>query len=150
LIPGWGGTQRLTRLIGPSLAAELICAGETVKADRAKELGIAFDAVPSERLREEALRLLRWAAETRAWEAARKRKQQPVGLSEEQLGFTAAVARATVMAKTKGQLPAPLAALDAILKGCNLPLDEGLKVESKCFMPLVGSPISRNLIAVFF
>jgi 3-hydroxyacyl-CoA dehydrogenase/enoyl-CoA hydratase/3-hydroxybutyryl-CoA epimerase/3-hydroxyacyl-CoA dehydrogenase/enoyl-CoA hydratase/3-hydroxybutyryl-CoA epimerase/enoyl-CoA isomerase len=150
LIPGWGGTQRLTRLIGPSLAAELICAGETVKAERAKELGIVFDAVPSERLREEALRLLRWAVESKAWEAARKRKQQPVGLSEEQLAFTAAVARATVLAKTKGQLPAPLAALDAILKGCNLPLDEGLKVESSCFVPLVGSPISRNLIAVFF
>jgi 3-hydroxyacyl-CoA dehydrogenase/enoyl-CoA hydratase/3-hydroxybutyryl-CoA epimerase/3-hydroxyacyl-CoA dehydrogenase/enoyl-CoA hydratase/3-hydroxybutyryl-CoA epimerase/enoyl-CoA isomerase len=150
LIPGWGGTQRLTRLIGPSLAAELICAGETVKAERARELGIAFDAVPSERLREEAVRLLRLAAETRSWEAARKRKQQPVGLSEEQLAFTAAVARATVLAKTKGQLPAPLAALDAILKGCNLPLDEGLYVESTCFMPLVGSPISRNLIAVFF
>ena len=38
-----------------------------------------------------------------------------------------------IMEKTKGQLPAPLAALDAIAKGCNLPLDQGLKVESDCF-----------------
>src|SRR5262249_137609 len=45
---------------------------------------------------------------------------------------------------------APLAALEAIFKGCNLPLDEGLKVETDNFVPLVGSPISRNLIAVFF
>ncbi len=150
LIPGWGGTQRLTRLLGPSVAAELICAGETVTAIRARDLGIVFDAVPPERLRDEALRLLSWAAESKAWEEARRKKRQPVGLSEEQLTFAVAVARAQVLAKTKGQMPAPLAALDAIAKGCNLPLDEGLKAEGAAFVPLVGSPISRNLIAIFF
>jgi len=55
-----------------------------------------------------------------------------------------------VLAKTKGQVPAPLAALDAIVKGCNLPLDDGLKVETDAIVPLIGSPISKNLIAVFF
>src|SRR5205085_7338077 len=84
------------------------------------------------------------------WREARKRKRQPVGLSEEQLSFTVAVARAQVMAKTGGQYPAPLAALEAIAKGCNLPLEDGLKVETENFVPLVGSPVSRNLIAVFF
>ncbi len=54
------------------------------------------------------------------------------------------------MEKTKGQLPAPLAALDAMAEGCNLPLDEALKIETEKFLPLLGSPISRNLIAVFF
>src|SRR5207245_633763 len=136
--------------IGPALAAELICAGETVNAQRARDLGIVFDAVPPERLMEEALRLLKWAQESGAWRDARRRKQQPVGLSEEQASFIFAVARATVLAKTKGQLPAPLAALDAIAKGCNLTLEEGLKVETACFLPLVGSTISRNLIAIFF
>jgi 3-hydroxyacyl-CoA dehydrogenase/enoyl-CoA hydratase/3-hydroxybutyryl-CoA epimerase/3-hydroxyacyl-CoA dehydrogenase/enoyl-CoA hydratase/3-hydroxybutyryl-CoA epimerase/enoyl-CoA isomerase len=150
LIPGWGGTQRLSRIIGPALAAELICAGDSVNAVRARELGIVFDAVPSERLLDESLRVLQWAGESGDWRQQRRRKQQPVGLSEEQLGFTAAVARGQILAKTKGQLPAPLAALEAIVKGCNLPLDEGLKVETAAFVPLIGSPISRNLIAVFF
>jgi 3-hydroxyacyl-CoA dehydrogenase/enoyl-CoA hydratase/3-hydroxybutyryl-CoA epimerase/3-hydroxyacyl-CoA dehydrogenase/enoyl-CoA hydratase/3-hydroxybutyryl-CoA epimerase/enoyl-CoA isomerase len=150
LIPGWGGTQRLTRLIGPALASELICAGESVNAQRARELGVVFDVVPSGALEEEARRLLSWARESGDWQQARRRKRQPVGLTEEQLSFTAAVGRATILAKTKGQLPAPLAALDAIIRGCNLPLDEGLKIETDAFAPLVGSPISRNLIAVFF
>jgi 3-hydroxyacyl-CoA dehydrogenase/enoyl-CoA hydratase/3-hydroxybutyryl-CoA epimerase/3-hydroxyacyl-CoA dehydrogenase/enoyl-CoA hydratase/3-hydroxybutyryl-CoA epimerase/enoyl-CoA isomerase len=150
LIPGWGGTQRLTRIIGPALAAELICAGETVKAGRARELGIVFDAVPGDRLLAEARRLLDWTNQSGDWREPRRRKQQPVGLSEDQASFIFAVARAQVLAKTKGQVPAPLAALDAIQKGCNLPLEEGLKVETTAFVPLVGSPISRNLIAVFF
>jgi 3-hydroxyacyl-CoA dehydrogenase/enoyl-CoA hydratase/3-hydroxybutyryl-CoA epimerase/3-hydroxyacyl-CoA dehydrogenase/enoyl-CoA hydratase/3-hydroxybutyryl-CoA epimerase/enoyl-CoA isomerase len=150
LIPGWGGTQRLTRLIGPSLAAELICAGEAVKAPRARELGIVFDVVPSESLLEEGIRLIGILQQSGEWKELRKRKQQPVGLTDLQLGFAYAVAQGVVLEKTKGQLPAPLAALDAIFKGCNLPLEEGLKVESAAFAPLLGSPVSRNLIAIFF
>src|SRR5207302_5781830 len=69
---------------------------------------------------------------------------------EDQRSYTYAVARAIVLDKTKGQLPAPPAALDAIMEGCNLPLDDGLKIETEKFLPLLGSPISRNLIAVFF
>src|SRR5262249_3462036 len=120
LIPGWGGTQRLTRLIGPALAAELICAGETVKAQRARELGIVFAAVPAEHLLDEAVRLLQMIHESGEWREARRRKQLPVGLSEEQASYTFAVVRAGVLAKAGGKYPAPLAALDAIARGCNL------------------------------
>jgi 3-hydroxyacyl-CoA dehydrogenase/enoyl-CoA hydratase/3-hydroxybutyryl-CoA epimerase/3-hydroxyacyl-CoA dehydrogenase/enoyl-CoA hydratase/3-hydroxybutyryl-CoA epimerase/enoyl-CoA isomerase len=149
LIPGWGGTQRLSRLIGPALAAELICAGEAVKAARALELSMVTDVVSSERMLDEAKRILNWSRRSGDWKHVRQRKQQPVGLSDDQLTFAYAVARA-VLGKTKGQQPAPLAALDAIMKGCNLPLSDGLKVETECFVPLVGSPISKNLIAIFF
>src|SRR5262249_54842960 len=116
LLPGWGGTQRLSRLIGPSLAAEMICAGDSANAERAKQIGIVFDAVPPERLLDEAVRLLKWAGESGDWRAVRKRKQQPIGLTEAQASFTFAVARAVVTEKAKG-LPAPLAALTAIEKG---------------------------------
>jgi 3-hydroxyacyl-CoA dehydrogenase/enoyl-CoA hydratase/3-hydroxybutyryl-CoA epimerase/enoyl-CoA isomerase len=150
LIPGWGGTQRLTRLIGPSLAAEMICGGEAISAARARERGLVFDAVPAEHLLDEGLRLLEWARKSEDWHAARRRKQQPVGLSEEQQSFTFAVSRGAVLAKTGGHYPAPLAALDAIARGCNLPLNDGLKAETDAFVHLVGSPISRNLIAIFF
>ncbi len=150
IIPGWGGTQRLPRVIGPALAAELICGGDSVNPQRAFALGLVTDVTPSERLLEEARGILKWARETSDWRQVRKRKQQPVGLSPEQQSFTFAVARAQAVAKTKGQLPAPLAALDAIEKGCNVPLADGLRAETEAFAPLAGSPISRNLIGVFF
>jgi 3-hydroxyacyl-CoA dehydrogenase/enoyl-CoA hydratase/3-hydroxybutyryl-CoA epimerase/enoyl-CoA isomerase len=150
LIPGWGGTQRLTRLIGPSLAAEMICSGETAKAERARQIGLVFDAVPPESLQDEAVRLVQEARKSDEWKTLRKRKQQPVGLSEEQKSFAYTVARVGVLSKTAGQYPAPMAALEAIFQGCNLPLEDGLKAETEQFVRLVGSPISRNLIAVFF
>src|SRR5436190_4402350 len=126
LIPGWGGTQRLSRLIGPSLAAEMICSGEPAKAERARQIGLVWDVVPAEKLTDEAVALVQWAATDGGWKEARRKKQQPVGLSEEQASFTFAVARGQVRMKTLGFYPAPMAALDAIEKGCNLPLEEGL------------------------
>jgi 3-hydroxyacyl-CoA dehydrogenase/enoyl-CoA hydratase/3-hydroxybutyryl-CoA epimerase/3-hydroxyacyl-CoA dehydrogenase/enoyl-CoA hydratase/3-hydroxybutyryl-CoA epimerase/enoyl-CoA isomerase len=150
LFPGWGGTQRLTRLIGPSLAAEMICSGEPANANRARQLGLVFDVVPAEQLLPEALRLLQWANEDGGWREARKRRRQPVGLSEEQKSFAFAVLRAQVLAKAGPNYPAPPAALQAIEKGCNVPLEEGLQAETDAFLPLVGGQVSRNLIAVFF
>jgi 3-hydroxyacyl-CoA dehydrogenase / enoyl-CoA hydratase / 3-hydroxybutyryl-CoA epimerase / enoyl-CoA isomerase len=150
LIPGWGGTQRLSRVIGPSLAAEMICSGDSIKAARAREIGLAADIVPSEHLRSEAEELVRWAHKDGGWKDVRMRKQQPVGLTEEQHAFTFAAARGQLQVKNKANLPAPVVALEAIEKGCNLPLDDGLRIESERFIPLVGSPISRNLISVFF
>lgn len=150
LIPGWGGTQRLTRLVGPSLAAEVICSGDSLAAVKAREYGIVFDVVPSESLADEATRLLRWAKQTNSWQQERTKKQQPVGLTDEQREFAYAAARAQVQAKTKGQLPAPLAAVDAIFRGSTRTLADGLKIETEAMLPLVGSPISRSLIAIFF
>ena len=73
-----------------------------------------------------------------------------MGLNADEFQFAFAVAEGAIKGKTKGQYPAPLVALKAIRDGCNLPLEEGLKVEQKAFQELHGSPIMANLIAIFF
>src|SRR5260370_10097309 len=128
----------------------MVTTGEALRREKARQYGLIFDGVPSERLLEESLRLLQWARGTGSWKEARRRKSQPVGLSEEQLTFAMAVARGQVMASTRGRFPAPLAAIDAIAKGCNLPLKEALTVETDHFVPLVGIPVSPTMIARFF
>src|SRR5262249_35110980 len=74
----------------------------------------------------------------------------PVGLNQDQAMFLFGTAEGFVKAKTKGQYPAPLAALKAIREGCNKPLEEGLKAEQEAALEVVGTPISANLIGVFF
>jgi enoyl-CoA hydratase len=55
--PGWGGTQRLTRLVGPGIARELIYTGRRVRADEAFRLGIVNAVYPLSELMEKAREL---------------------------------------------------------------------------------------------
>jgi enoyl-CoA hydratase/carnithine racemase len=56
LITGWGGTQRLTRLIGRAAATQLIITAERIPASQALTLGLVDVLVPSQDLVEEAAR----------------------------------------------------------------------------------------------
>jgi len=57
IIPGYGGTQRLPRLVGPGRALELILSGRNVKADEAERIGLVNRVVPKEQLLDEAEKL---------------------------------------------------------------------------------------------
>ncbi len=50
IIPGFGGTQRLTELVGPTMAKELIYTGETINAKKACEIGLINRVVKNEEL----------------------------------------------------------------------------------------------------
>jgi len=50
LIPGWGGTQRLPRLVGMGRAKELILSGDMIDAARAYEIGLVNRVIPHEKL----------------------------------------------------------------------------------------------------
>lgn len=50
VIPGFGGTQRLTRLLGRSRAKELVFLGDMIDAIKAKEIGLALEVFAADRL----------------------------------------------------------------------------------------------------
>ncbi len=57
IIPGFGGTQRLSRLVGKNIAKELCMTGRVIGAQEAKELGIVNKVFPNDRLWEETTKV---------------------------------------------------------------------------------------------
>ena len=150
LIPAWGGTQRMPRLVGLHHAIEMITTGEALDPRKAVAIGLAFDAVPAERLLDEGRRVVARLREGDAWRRRRAERSGPVAVSADELAFSGAVAKGAVLAKTKGQYPAPLVALGAVLGGATRPLEEGLDAEHDAALEVMGSPVAANLIGLFF
>jgi enoyl-CoA hydratase len=63
IIPGGGGTQRLTRLVGEGKSMELILTGDLIDAAQAKAIGVVNDVVPAIELRENVMALAARIAE---------------------------------------------------------------------------------------
>lgn len=55
IVPGMGGTQRLTRAVGKAKAMDLILTGRTMDAEEAERAGLVARVVPADRLEDEAL-----------------------------------------------------------------------------------------------
>ncbi|MBN1959087.1 MAG: enoyl-CoA hydratase/isomerase family protein [Desulfuromonadales bacterium] len=63
IIPGWGGTQRLARLVGKGKAKELMLTGNMIDAEEARQLGLVNQVSKKDELIEEALKLAEQIAE---------------------------------------------------------------------------------------
>ncbi len=63
VMPGAGGTQRLTRLVGKARALEILLTGDPITAEEAYRIGLVNRVVPTEACLDEALRLARRIAE---------------------------------------------------------------------------------------
>jgi len=60
--PGWGGTQRLMRIVGVAKAKELVYTGKMIKATEAKEIGLVNNVVPLESLMDEVMSMAKTIA----------------------------------------------------------------------------------------
>lgn len=151
ILPAAGGCQRLPRTIGLSKALDIILAGKTMPAKRAYRSGIVHELVPPSILEEVA----RQAAERLigGWKPKpRKGGLQGMLLDGNPLGRAVVfrTARKQVLKKTKGNYPAPLAALDVIKTGMSRGIKAGLAREAEEFGRLAVTEVSRRLVEIFF
>ncbi len=64
--PGWGGTQRLMRIVGIAKAKELVYTGKMIKADEAREIGLVNQVVELSSLMDETLKMAKTIASNSA------------------------------------------------------------------------------------
>ncbi|HAF91135.1 MAG TPA: fatty acid oxidation complex subunit alpha FadB, partial [Pseudomonas sp.] len=83
ICPGFGGTVRLSRLVGVADALDWLLEGKPRKAGAALTAGVADRVVAPEALRQEALELLGEVAEGGDWQARRARKRRPVPVPDD-------------------------------------------------------------------
>jgi 3-hydroxyacyl-CoA dehydrogenase/enoyl-CoA hydratase/carnithine racemase len=149
LLPGWGGTVRLPRLIGPGPAVELIAAGEPISGAAAERAGLVDACVPAEQALETARRMIdAWRAGNRI--AARRRRQaERIDVDPIERDFLEATSSAVILGRTGGHYPAPPRILETILAGAEVDAAAAGRIESEAFARLARTPVAAQLLRVF-
>lgn len=150
IMPGFGGSVRLPRLIGVDNALEIITAGKDVDAQTALQNGLIQAIVPLENLKESAISLIEQAIEGKIdWKAARHPKTVPLRLTELEHKMSFSVAKGMVMKVAGPHYPAPITAVKTIEKAAFLNRDEALALETENFVKLTRTDVAKALVGIF-
>ncbi|NBW41676.1 hypothetical protein EBR25_11845, partial [bacterium] len=149
ILPGWGGTQRLPRLIGIQKALSIILPGKTLKASQAKKYGLVDEVLAPANIL------------ARADAIARRKGALPfknqISLVDKFLTYTwlgrhlvERKSQAAIMKETRGNYPAQPAALQAVLLGLSAGTKKGYAHEAAELGRLLVTQESRSLVNLFF
>ncbi|MGD2112665.1 MAG: 3-hydroxyacyl-CoA dehydrogenase NAD-binding domain-containing protein, partial [Gammaproteobacteria bacterium] len=143
--PGFGGSVRLTPLIGGVKAMDLMLSGRSVDGRQARRIGLVDQVSPARHLHSAARRLVREAPAPH-----RPGRLQRLGNHVLVRPLLARIFRRQVMRRAPQQhYPAPYALIDVWLKHANNP-EQMLEAEAQSIAGLLKGPTARNLIRVFF
>jgi 3-hydroxyacyl-CoA dehydrogenase/enoyl-CoA hydratase/3-hydroxybutyryl-CoA epimerase len=165
ILPGFGGTQRLPRLVGLPRALDMILSSKNLDGRRAKRAGLVDVVVPQVIFDNEIVPFAERAATGAApayrvppFKGAKKAQARRAKLTprdrflESRVGLPVLFreTRKKVLATTKGHYQAPLVAMDVMREGWGKPLYEGLELEAAGLGRLVAGDEKKALVHVFF
>lgn len=154
LLPGSGGTQRLPLLVGVQKALDMMLTGKQLRAKQALKAGLVDDVVPNSVLIHVAEKLALSGKVKTGQSHPKEVKLSFVGKVLERTAFGRKIlfnqALKSVLAKTKGNYPAPIKIIDCVKVGVVQTLAKGYQTEADHFGQLVMSPESAQLRQIFF
>jgi 3-hydroxyacyl-CoA dehydrogenase/enoyl-CoA hydratase/3-hydroxybutyryl-CoA epimerase len=150
LFPGAGGTQRVPRIVQPQDAMQLLLKGETIKLDRAKALNLIHAIVPPADMIKAAKDWIKGGGKAIApWdEKTFKLPGGPVFSKAGMMMFPAG--NAIYRRETYDNYPAARAIMSCVYEGLQLPIDAGLRVESRYFTQVLRSKEAAAMIRSLF
>jgi 3-hydroxyacyl-CoA dehydrogenase len=147
IIPGAAGTQRLPRLAGVAVAAEMCAFGDPIPAAKALQAGIVDKIIEGDLLTGAVAYAREMAASGKPPRKTRELKDKISNAQENEAAL--AVAREAVKKRSRGLL-APRNAIDAVEAATRLPFDQGIAREAELFAECLFSDQSKALIHAFF
>ncbi|KPH93123.1 multifunctional fatty acid oxidation complex subunit alpha [Pseudoalteromonas porphyrae] len=150
IMPGFGGTVRLPRIVGADNAMLWITAGSENRAADALKVGAVDAVVSADKLLESSISTLELAIAGKLdWQAKRNVKLQPLKLNRVEQGMSFAMAEGMVMGKTKGHYPAPIMAVRTIKAAANCERAEAMAIENANFAKLARTPEAAAQTGIF-
>ncbi len=150
IYPGFGGTVRLTRVVGADNAIEWIAAGKEARAEEALKVGAVDAVVAADKLLEASLDLVKRAISGELdYKAKRQPKLEKIKLNAIEQMMSFETAKGFVAGKAGPNYPAPVEAIKTIQKAANHGRDKALEIEAQGFAKLAKTSVAESLIGLF-
>lgn len=150
LIPGWGGTQRLPRIVDEfpterlAVASGILTSGQSLDVRQAAYHGLLGVVCDSDQLLDWAAKVLLLSLNPRRDEVHKERRARRLQAVPPEERNTSALPTVLTGAAAAAE------AVRVMVEGAALPLYDAIKLETEAFMRLAGSDESKRLIAEFF
>lgn len=150
LMPGFGGTVRLPRIIGSDNALEWMTTGRDRNAQKALDEGAIDAVVMPDKLHSIARKMLQDAIDGKLdWQARRAQKLAPLTLNKNEAMMSFSTATAMVAAQAGKHYPAPHKMVETVQKAATHGRDGALKLENEGFVALAKTDACQAQVGIF-